>query len=150
MKKNTLILAVCLLLSATNLFSQGNKGSFRPATAKSVHYNALYILNESEPKKIQGILRNIGNALNDPRLKGKLHIELIAFADGVEMYKKTNPYLGLLLPLKKKGVDFVQCMRTMEERKVKKEALYDFVEYVPSGNGEIILRQYEGWAVVHP
>ncbi len=66
------------------------------------------------------------------------------------MYKKANSYQKLLVALKDKGVVFVQCSKTMEERKIDKNELFDFVNYVPTGNGEIILRQYEGWAIVHP
>lgn len=132
-------------------FGQNQQGDdFRPAIAKKKHYNALYILNEKDDKKIRGLLRNIDNVLDDPRLKGKLHIEVIAFSDGVEMYKKSNNYESLLTALKKRGVVFAQCANTIRERKIDKSELFDFVHYVPSGNGEIILRQYEGWAVVHP
>ncbi len=151
MKKTISILIIaCCLISIKAFSQQRTSVTFTPASASEKHYNALYILNESGEKKITSVLRNITNSLNDPRLKGKLHIELIAFSDGVELYKKRNNYDSLLIPLKEKGVDFVQCLRTMEERKIKKDELYDFVNYVPTGNGEIILRQYEGWAVVHP
>ena len=151
MKKVTLLLIGLIGLSAVPAVSQTKKMEiFKPAEAKRNHYDALYVLNESDDKKIRGLLRNINNVLNDPRLKGKLHIEVIAFSDGVEMYKKSNDYQSLLVALKEKGVFFTQCSKTMEERKISKEELYDFVSYVPSGNGEIILRQYQGWAIVHP
>ena len=142
---------VVLCFTSVGVFAQQKTDTvFEPAKAYKKHYNALYILDEAEDKKVRGILRNINNVLNDPRLKGKLHIEVIAFADGVEMYKKANNYKELLTALKDKGVVFAQCSTTMEERHIAKDELFDFVNYVPSGNGEIILRQYEGWAVVHP
>jgi len=43
-----------------------------------------------------------------------------------------------------------QCNNTVVERKIDKNDLFPFIFYVPSGNGEIILREYEGWATVHP
>lgn len=151
MKKLQALLIAVLCLTSISVFAQQKKDTvFEPAKAYRKHYNALYILNEAEDKKIRGILRNINNVLSDPRLKGKLHIEVIAFSDGVEMYKKSNSYQELLTALKDKGVVFAQCSKTLEERKIEKNELFDFVNYVPSGNGEIILRQYEGWAVVHP
>lgn len=80
-----------LILTSIGVFCrQKTKASFEPAKAYKKNYSVLYILNESDDKKIQGILRNIHNALNDLRLNDKLHIEVIAFADGVEMYKKSN------------------------------------------------------------
>jgi len=54
-------------------------------------YKALYIINSSDDKRVKGALRNIKNALEDPRLKGKLEVELIVFSDGVEIYKKAVP-----------------------------------------------------------
>ncbi|PVH24703.1 DsrE family protein [Sphingobacterium corticibacter] len=151
MKKLQALLIGVLCLTSIGVFAQQKTDTvFEPAKAYKKHYNALYILNEADDKNVRGILRNINNVLTDPRLKGKLHIEVIAFSDGVEMYKKTNSYQELLLALKSKGVVFVQCEKTMAERKIGKNELFDFVNYVPSGNGEIILRQYEGWAIVHP
>lgn len=149
-KLQTLLIAVLCFTSISVFAQQKANAVFEPAKAYKKHYNALYILNEAEDNKIKGILRNINNVLSDPRPKGKLHIEVIAFSDGVEMYKKANSYLEVLTVLKDKGVVFAQCSKTMEERKIDKNELFDFVNYVPSGNGEIILRQYEGWAVVHP
>jgi intracellular sulfur oxidation DsrE/DsrF family protein len=55
-----------------------------------------------------------------------------------------------LLKLKNKGVLFAQCENTMREKKISKDELWPFISYVPSGNGEIIIRQSQGWAVVHP
>ncbi|HEU4902624.1 MAG TPA: DsrE family protein [Flavisolibacter sp.] len=127
-----------------------NGGGFQGAKATLKEYKALYVLNQSDDKKIRGIIRNINNALADPRLKGKLQVELVAFGDGVEMYKKSNHYDTLLTVLQNKGVLLAQCENTLRERKISKEELWPFVAYVPSGNGEIIIRQQEGWAVVHP
>ncbi len=99
---------------------------------------------------MKALFRNINNALDDPRLKGKLQVELIAFGDGVEIFRKTNQYDTLLIDLQKKGVLLAQCENTIREKKISKDELWSFISYVPSGNGEIIIRQYQGWAIVHP
>jgi intracellular sulfur oxidation DsrE/DsrF family protein len=152
MKKYTLILAAFVFLTCVKTASaqQTNPAAFTGATAKLKHYNALYILNSNDDKKIKGLLRNVDNALEDPRLKGKLHIELIAFGDGVAVYMKSGTYEQTLKDLQAKGVVLAQCSNTIKERKIDKNDLFPFISYVPSGNGEIIIRQYEGWAVVHP
>jgi len=124
--------------------------TFTGAQPKLQHYDALYILNSNDEKKIKGTLRNLNNALEDPRLKGKLHVELIAFGDGVAVYEKSGPFEQTLKDLQAKGVILAQCSNTVRERNIDKSTLFDFISYVPSGNGEIILRQYEGWATVHP
>ena len=151
MKKYTLILVAFAFLTFVKTASaQTDPAAFTGATAKLKHYDALYILNSNDDKKIKGTLRNIDNALEDVRLKGKLHVELIAFGDGVAVYMKSGAYEQTLKDLKAKGVFLAQCSNTIKERKIDKNDLFPFVSYVPSGNGEIIIRQYQGWAVVHP
>ena len=124
--------------------------TFAVADTSSKQYKALYVLNESGDKKIRSVLRNINNALKDPRLKGKLQVELVVFGDGVELYKKVNSYDTLLIALQTKGVLLAQCENTLQERKISKNELWPFVSFVPSGNGEMILRHYQGWAIIHP
>lgn len=128
----------------------GKETTFNGAHANLKQYNVLYVLNESGDKKIKAVLRNINNALEDPRLKGKLKVELVAFGDWVELFKISNHYDTLLNILQKKGVIIAQCENTLKERKISKDELYPFISFVPSGNGEIIIRQYQGWAIVHP
>ncbi|QHS55632.1 hypothetical protein GWR56_08790 [Mucilaginibacter sp. 14171R-50] len=151
MKQHSLILAIVVVLSFARsaVFAQTDT-TFTGAKATLKSYNALYIINSNDDKRIRGTLRNMANALQDPRLAGKLHLELIAFGDGVAVYMKNNAYEPLLLALKAKGVILAQCNNTLKERKIDKAELFPFISFVPSGNGEIILRQYEGWAVVHP
>jgi intracellular sulfur oxidation DsrE/DsrF family protein len=152
MKKHILILAAFAFLTFVKTASaqQTDPAAFTGATAKLKHYDALYILNSNDDRKIKGFLRNIDNALEDPRLKGKLHVELIAFGDGVAVYMKSGTYEDALKNLQAKGVVLAECSNTIRERKIDKNDLFPFISYVPSGNGEIIIRQYEGWAVVHP
>lgn len=152
MKIINFALTLIVLSIATFSFSQKqNRGTvFHGAIASLNEYKALYILNQSDDKKIKAIVRNINNALEDPRLKGKLKIELVAFGEGVGIFKKTNHYDTLLMSLKNKGVLLAECENTLKEKKITKDELWDFISYVPSGNGEIIIRQTQGWVAVHP
>jgi intracellular sulfur oxidation DsrE/DsrF family protein len=151
MKKYTFILfAMAWFAFVKPAHAQTDPAAFTGATAKLDHYDALYVINSSDDKKIKGTLRNLANALDDPRLKGKLHIELICFGDGVAVYMKSGSFEEQLKVLLDKGVILAQCSNTVRERKIDKNDLFPFISYVPSGNGEIILRHYEGWAVVHP
>ena len=144
-----MVIALCI----TSLtYSQQNDSStnFHGATATLKEYKAVYILNQSEDKKMKAALHNMNNALADPRLKGKLTVELIVFGDGVELFKKSNHYDTLLLKLQNQGVILAQCLNTMKEKNIGKDELWPFISYVPTGNGEIIIREYQGWASVHP
>ena len=130
--------------------SQTVTKAFKGAEAKLAHYRALYVLNSGDPKTINSTLRNIKNAMEDPRLKNKLVVELIVFGDGVDVFKKSEGYEETLKALLAKGVSLAQCENTIRERNIEKNSLFPFISYVPSGNGEIIIRQQQGWAVVHP
>ena len=139
-----------LITVASAGFAQTTSAAFTGAQATLKNYKALYVINSGDEKKITGTLRNLKNALDDPRLKGKLDVELIAFGDGVAVYQKSGTFEKTLLELQSRGVVLAQCENTVRERHIDKNTLFDFIGYVPSGNGEIIIRQYQGWAVVHP
>jgi len=113
-------------------------------------YHAIYQLDNSDEKIIGKAIRNINNALNDPRLAGKIEIELIAFGGGTDAYMKGSKYEEDLKALVQKGVIVSQCNNTLKERKITRDQLYDFIAIVPSGNGELIIRQAEGWSVIKP
>lgn len=151
MKKLLILLPFVFVMAiTTNLSAQETKKPFTGAVAKKKSYKALYVLNNAEEKHISATLRNINNALEDARLKGKLEVELIAFGDGVAVYRKDGKFLDQLNMLKSKGVILAQCENTVRERKIDKSDLFDFISYVPSGNGEIIIRSAEVWVIVHP
>jgi len=150
MKKVLYALFVLLLAVSVKPVAAQNQPTFTGAEAKLKHYKALYIINSADEKRIAGTLRNIKNALEDPRLKGKLEVELIAFGDGVSVYQQTGPFEQTLKDLQSRGVLLAQCENTLKERKINKDSLFSFISYVPSGNGEIIIRHYQGWATIHP
>lgn len=155
MKKITL--ALCILFGSLSLTSMAQESKiltnkdYHGAVAKKKSYKAIYQLDSNDPKTITKAIRNINNVLKDPRLKGKIEIELITFSGGTEAYlKKNSEYEQPLKDLISKGVIVAQCLNSLEERKLTKDELFDFVAYVPSGNGELIIRANEGWVIIKP
>ncbi|HEX9504050.1 MAG TPA: DsrE family protein [Patescibacteria group bacterium] len=124
--------------------------AFAGAIATQKSYHVIYQLDNNDPRIIEKGLRNINNALNDPRLAGKIQIELVAFGGGTDAYLKGNKYENDLKDLVGKGVTLSQCNNTLKERKIDRSQIYDFIAIVPSGNGELIIRQAEGWSVIKP
>ncbi|GAA0533959.1 DsrE family protein [Chitinophaga japonensis] len=124
--------------------------AFSGATATQAAYHAIYQLDTNNPKIIEKAIRNINNALTDPRLAGKVTLELVAFSGGTDAFLKGSPYEAALKALVEKGVIVAQCNNTLKERKLSREQLYDFIAIVPSGNGELIIRQAQGWSVIKP
>jgi uncharacterized protein len=150
MKKYTFILFAITFLAFAKPAHAQTDTTLTGATAKLSHYDALYVLNSGDEHKIDATLRFLSNALDDRRLKGKLHIELIAYSSGVKVYMKNGPYEKQLKELYDKGVTLAECNNTMHAMGLNRNELFPFVVYVPSGNGEVILRHYDGWAIVQP
>lgn len=124
--------------------------SFHGTPATKTHYYAAYELNTADTSRIQATLRNLQNALNDPRLKGKIDIELVVHGGGVAVYMKNSAYEKILADLQKQGVVLAMCENTMRGRKLSKDDLFPFVSYVPSGNGELVILGQQGWTLLHP
>ncbi|BDQ12090.1 hypothetical protein GCM10027036_34540 [Flavihumibacter cheonanensis] len=154
--KQLSILALSLVLLTTAITAQTTSkalernAAFTGATTTKKMYHAIYQLDVNDPKIIEKAIRNINNALTDPRLAGKIEIELIAFGGGTDAYMKGSKYEEDLKALIEKGVIVSQCNNTLKERKINRDQLYNFIAIVPSGNGELIIRQAEGWSVIKP
>jgi len=153
-KVSLLVLSIVLLTAATTAQTNDkaleNNKAFTGARATKKMYHAIYQLDNADEKIIDKAIRNINNALNDPRLAGKIKIELIAFGGGTDAYLKGSKYEEDLKALVQKGVVVAQCNNTLKQRKITRDQLYDFIGIVPSGNGELIIRQAEGWSVIKP
>ncbi len=65
-------------------------------------------------------------------------------------YLKESAYENELKALVERGVIVSQCNNTLKERKITRDELFSFISVVPSGTGELIIRQAEGWSVVKP
>ena len=152
-----LFYTTCLLIAASlsgnaqalNSTEQKNH-DFEGAAPTQKKYQAIYQLDNNDPKLIEKAIRNMNNALNDPRLQGKLLLELVAFSAGTDAYIKGGKYENDLRALVNKGVIVTQCGNTLRERKISRDSIYNFIGVVPSANGELILRQAEGWAIIKP
>ena len=122
-----------------------------PARSNHHHeYGAIFQLDSAGNHAIKKTLNNIENLIKDKRVKGHIHVELIANSGGFDVYVKNNGFKKRLEELKKDGVILAQCANTLRERHVNRNKLYSFITIVPSGVGEITLRESEGWAYIHP
>jgi intracellular sulfur oxidation DsrE/DsrF family protein len=145
------VLSIGKLAAQTQEEVLTKNASYQGATAKSKNYHAIYQLDSNDPKIIEKAIRNINNVLDDPRLKGKITLELITFSGGTEAFlKSTSKYEEQFKKLIARGVLVAQCTNSLKERNLTKDQLFDFIGYVPSGNGELIIRAHEGWTIVKP
>ena len=151
-----IILSSIFLLSIFCLKAQDTKAmlernaTFTGAEAHLSVYKVIYQLDSNNPDIVKKAFRNIRNLLGDPRLKGKVQVELISFSGGTEVMLKNSVYREELIDLIKRGVQVSQCSNSLQERKLEKSAIYPFVAFVPSGNGELVIRGAEGWVIIKP
>lgn len=129
---------------------QPETGTSQGTPATKDRYLVAYQINSGDDTHIASALKNIGNALTDPRLKGKLQVRLVVHGSGVKTLRKDGGFEAPLRALADQGVALLQCERTLAERKIPKTDLLPFISYVPSANGELIILQQQGWAILHP
>lgn len=153
--KYLMLVNLAILLFNTSHAQQNNdvfakNQSFTGAVDDKKNYNVIFQLDNGDTNIIKKTFININNALNDERLKNKVRIELIAFGFGTNAYLKGSKYENDLKDLVAKGVIVAQCNNTLILRKISKDSIYNFIGIVPSGVGELILRQSQGWGIIKP
>ncbi|HUJ86350.1 MAG TPA: hypothetical protein VLX30_05810 [Burkholderiales bacterium] len=125
--------------------------SFHGAPATKSEYGVIFHIDGGDEATIKKTLNNVENLLHDPRFKGRtLHVELLANSKGFAVYVKHNGFEKRLKDLQEHGVLLSQCANTLRELHVDRKNLYSFISIVPSGMGEITIREAEGWAYIHP
>ena len=125
--------------------------SFHGAAATKSEYGVIFHIDGGDEATIKKTLNNVENLLHDPRFKGKtLRVELLANSKGFAVYVKHNGFEKRLKDLQAHGVLLSQCANTLHELHIDRGNLYGFISIVPSGMGEIAIREAEGWAYIHP
>jgi intracellular sulfur oxidation DsrE/DsrF family protein len=123
---------------------------FHGAEPSRERYRVIFHVDSDAPGLFKKVLNNARNVLDDPRLKGRVEVELIANSRGYRIYQTGNGFEPELKALADRGVILAQCGNTLRELKVDRAALYPFASVVPSAMGELTIRQGDGWAYVHP
>ncbi len=151
MRQFITLLSLTLLTVSAAVAQTNDAGAYHGAEATKARYRAVYQLNTADTADIRHALANMQNALNDPRLKGKLDMELVVYGAANVVYRKNNPQFEKeLQTLQKQGVILAMCENTMIKRKISRSDLFPFVSYVPTANGELIILQQDGWAIIRP
>ncbi len=108
----------------------------------------LFHLVEAESCKVESVLRSIGHLLDELGGEG-LEVEVVAHADGLAALRRVaNPHAGAVGQLAARGVRFAACRHTMQRLGLVPGDLLEAVQTVPSGVGELVRRQGEGWLYV--
>ncbi len=123
---------------------------FHGAQPEHKHYRVIFHVDTDAPGVFKKTLNSMRNVFDDPRLKGRVEVELIANSRGYKIYESGNGLEEDLKALAARGAILAQCGNTLRELKVDPATLYSFIHVVPSAMGELVIRQGDGWAYIHP
>lgn len=85
-------------------------------------------------------LNNIQKAFNT------VTIEVVAHGPGIELLSKQSPFKNTVAVLNQKGIAFLVCQNTLNEKNVSPGELVSLIKIIPSGLAHVITRQSEGWS----
>lgn len=134
MKKLIPFLILFFTLTISTIYAQGkdHKVVFQFTLADSMQQKAF--INQ---------LKNLRKHWPDAQ------IEVVAYNQGIDflMTKRTRHH-DIIAELKSKGVRFVVCQNTMNQRNIKADELIPEAEIVPAGIAEIVEKQEQGWSYI--
>jgi intracellular sulfur oxidation DsrE/DsrF family protein len=137
MKNTILFLAFCLLGLSTTSMAQN------PA-ASPVH-KVVIQLNSADTAAWGGVIGNIKNLSKIWPVN--LNIEVVVHGRALDFLVAAKSHLVTEVEqLSKKGIVFNACENTMGKYGITKQMLIPSVFTVPSGVGEVILKQEQGWS----
>jgi intracellular sulfur oxidation DsrE/DsrF family protein len=120
-----------------------------PVTAAAAASGGAVVhLDEDGEAKYQAVLRNVGNLITD--LGAETSVELVAHGPGIGLCLIDSPQAEDLQELIGRGVVVAACENTLEMKGIGRDRLAAGVVTVPSGIGELVRKQQQGWAYVRP
>jgi len=111
--------------------------------------NTIFHIDELSKWKV--LLKDVNNLLHAVDIE-KCKIEVLANSEAVKFYinEEQNAEIAVMKELISKGVKFVACNNALNSYGIKKENLFDFVDIVPAGVLELVIKQKEGYAYIKP
>ncbi len=142
--KTKSLLALFALFAWLSIFNPATAQTNATKTAKVV-----FQVSDADPAKWNLALNNANNAQQE---FGASHvdIEVVAYGPGIGMLKADAVTSNRVAEATKGGIKVVACENTMRGQKLVKEDMNPAISFVPSGVGELIKRQGEGWAYIRP
>ncbi|AFM41708.1 hypothetical protein Desaci_2783 [Desulfosporosinus acidiphilus SJ4] len=109
------------------------------------------IFHIDEMNKWDLLLGNVSNLLKAAG-EDKYSIEVLANAEAVKHYdlKHGLTSQNVMESLSNDGVKFVACNNALMANDLKRDTLFTFVEIVPAGVVELIIKQSEGYCYIKP
>jgi intracellular sulfur oxidation DsrE/DsrF family protein len=87
-------------------------------------------------------LNNILNALPS------VSIELVMNGPGIDLILQDAPLTNTLEQLHEKGIQFLVCKNSLNQKNLSSASVLPFCIIVPSAIAHLIVRQHEGWSYI--
>lgn len=157
MRTGRVLMVVTVALFAIVLVGCGapEKGSGAEIAEERKDVRVVFEINDpggQDNNKWTSVLGNIENSLNDIGDEEMLS-EAVVHGEAIDLLHRENypeEIQDKIRDLQERGVVFAACNNTMEKRGYTIEDMMDGSIEVPAGVGEVILKQQDGWAYMHP
>jgi intracellular sulfur oxidation DsrE/DsrF family protein len=133
------------LAAAAATLCAGAAGAAETAP-KGGAYKVVFQVSDADPQKWNLTLNNAANAARE--LGKDTVIEIVAFGPGIGMLKTGSSAEARVAEALASGVAVNACQNTMRGQHLEPKDMVPKVGYVPSGVGELIRRQAEGYAYI--
>lgn len=127
--------------------SAGVSAASAGAAPANARYKAVFAVSEADPARWNFVLGNIRNAQADLGAEHVL-IELVAYGGGIGMLKADADTAARVSEAAQAGVVVSACENSMRGYKLTRAQLNPQAGTVPSGVGQLIKRQHEGYAYI--
>ena len=132
------VLTLALVLAAVSQTPAGPK------------HHVVFQLTEPKGDAWDTLIIHVTNMREAFAKDGGSQVEVVFYADGLNMLRKTNTaYEERLKQLADAGVTLSACQNAMRFMNVKTEDLFPFAAQVDSGVAELARKQEAGWAYIH-
>ncbi len=117
------------------------------AAAASGSYRVAFQVSDNDPKKWLLTLNNARNAQEDLGA-ANITIEIVAYGPGIDMLLAGSEVLVRVQESLQAKIAVLACQNSMRGRSLTPQDMIPGTGYVPSGVGELIKRQAEGYAYI--
>ena len=137
MKNTILLFAFGMLCCSATVVAQN--------TTPNTTHKVVVQLNSADTAAWGGVIGNIKNL--SKIWPDQLQIEVVVHGRALDFLVASKSHLvNDVEQLSKKGIIFSACENTMGKYGITKQMLIPAVFTVPSGVGEVILKQEQGWS----
>jgi uncharacterized protein len=135
-----------LALAAATLCAGAADAAEASGAPSATRYKVVFQVSDADPQKWNLTLNNAANAARE--LGKDTVIEIVAFGPGIGMLKAGSAAEARVVEALASGVAVQACQNTMRGQHLEPKDMIQKIGYVPSGVGELIRRQAEGYAYI--